>query len=303
LGSSGTKRDFRGAVFFSVFIAVLLLEIFGHIIERGIGHYLRWENHNRPQLGRLWERDRENIVAQKKIKSILSSLDLQEESADSLKSFKALFDNLAPSSPLLLNRVKFLRLYYDFPGQWARNIISPYDLIEIDSDESWDRVLLTRFGQWITISFIDQKNFPIREIFLARSKLFQLESSRTIKRGHLEEAGFEKDWIFPVKDFLQVLQTLDPAAQEALFPDPQWFLGKSFHIQRVGLMEDPQGYANPQPVLFGIEYKTDFFTETLLIPVPREIANNMLSLIERTGAHTPEFSVESPLESPLGEIF
>ena len=303
MGSVGNKRDFRGAVFFSVIFAFLILEIFGHIIERGIGHYLKWENHNRPQLGRLWDRDRENIVAQKKIKSILSNLDLQEQSAGSLKSFKALFANLTPSAPLLLDRVKFLRLYYDFPGQWAQTIISPYDLIEIDADESWDRVLLTRFGQWITVSFIDRKNFPIREIFLSRAKLFEVQSSRTVKRGHLEDAGFEKNWIFPVNEFLQILQTLDPAAQEALFPNPQWFLGKSYHIKRVGLMEDPPGFKDPQPVLFGIEYNTDFFTETLLIPVPREIADNMLSLIERSGAQTREFSVESPLESPLGEIF
>lgn len=303
MGSAENRRDFRGVVLFSVIIAVFILEIFGHIIERGIGHYLKWENHSRPQLGRLWERDRENIVAQKKIKSILSNLDLQEQSTDSLKSFKALFENLTPSLPLLLNRAKFLRLYYDFPGQWAQKIISPYDLIEIDADESWDRVLLTRFGQWITVSFIDRKNFPIREVFLSRTKLFEVQSRRTVKRGHLEEAGFGKNWIFPVKEFLQVLQTLDPAAQEALFPDPQWFLGKSYHIKRVGLMEDPPGFSGPQPVLLGIEYKTDFFTETLLIPVPREIANNMLSLIEMSGSQTPEFSVESPLDSPLGEIF
>ena len=100
MGSAENKRDLRGALLFSVIIAVIILEIFGHIIERGIGHYLKWENHNRPQLGRLWERDRENIVAQKKINSILSSLDLREQSAGSLKSFKALFENIAPSSPL-----------------------------------------------------------------------------------------------------------------------------------------------------------------------------------------------------------
>jgi hypothetical protein len=303
LGSLSTNRDFRGIIFLTILTTFILLEIFGHIIERGIGYYLKWENHNRPQLGRIWERDRENIVAQKKIKSLLTNLDLQEQSADSHKSFKALFESLAPSSPLLIDRSKFLKLYYDFPGQWASKIISSYELIEIDSDESWDRVLLTRFGQWITISFIDGKNFPIREIFLSRSKLFEVQSSRTVKRGPLEESGFKEDWIFPIKEFLQILQTLDPAAQEALFPDPQWFLGKSYHIKRVGLIENPPGYEDPQPVLFGVEYKTEFFTETLLIPVPREIANNMLSLIERTTAHTPEFSIESPLETPLGEIF
>ena len=74
----------------------------------------------------------------------------------------------------------------------------------------------------------------------------------------------------------------------------------NFHICLVVLLQAVK--KTYKYVLFGIEYKTDFFTETLLIPVPREIANNMLSLIERSGSQTPEFSIESPLESPLGEI-
>ena len=299
----GVKGDFRGLVFFSGLVLFFLLEVFGQVIERGIGYYLKWENHNRPQLGRIWERDRENLVARKKIKSILAALDLQEQTAESLTSFKDVFEKLNPSFPQILTREKFLRLYYDFPGQWAQQIISPYDLLEIDSDENWDRVLLTRFGQWITISFIDQKNFPIRESFLSVDKLYEVQSSRKVRRGPLEESGFDKDWIFPIKDFLHVLQTLDTAAQEALFPDPQWFLGKNYHITRVGLIENPPGYLSPQPVLFGIEYRTDFFTEVLHIPVPREIANNILSMIERTSADTPEFPVGPLAAEPLGEIY
>ena len=33
---------------------------------------------------------------------------------------------------------------------------------------------------------------------------------------------------------------------------------------------------------FGIEYDTDYYTGVLLIPVSQEIANNLLSQIERT---------------------
>lgn len=303
MNGTSVKGDYRGLVFFSCLVIFLFLEFFGQIVERGIGYYLKWENHNRPQLGRIWERDRENIVAKRKIKSILSTLDLQEQSVESLTSFKDIFEKLNPSFPQLLTREKFLRLYYDFPGQWSQKVISPYDLIEIDSDKSWDRVLLTRFGQWITISFIDSKNFPIRESFLSVDKLMEVQASRTVKRGSLEDSGFEPGWIFPINDFLHVLKTLDPAAQEALFPNPQWFLGKDYHITRVGLNENPSGYMAPKPVLFGIEYRTDFFTEVLHIPVSREVANNMLSLIERTGADTPAFPVEPRMAEPLGEIY
>ena len=75
-------------VFLSVLTLLVVLEFFGHIFERGVGHYLKWENQSRPQLGRVWERDREKIVAQKKIKSLLFGLNLQEQSTDLLQSFK-----------------------------------------------------------------------------------------------------------------------------------------------------------------------------------------------------------------------
>lgn len=266
-------------VFLSVLVLLFTLEFFGHIFERGVGHYLKWENQSRPQLGRVWERDREKIVAQKKIKSLLSGLNLQEQSTESLQTFNQLFDNLTPSFPQLISRQKFLELYYDFPGPWARQIISPYDLLEIDSHNNWKRVLLSRFGQWITISFVDSQNFPIQEKFVAIDNLEDIESFRNIEKGRLDDLGFDPERIYPTSEFLQVLKTLDPLTQSALFPDPQWFLGKNLQVNRVGVKtESISGAAR---VLLGIEYQSDFDTHTLLVSVPPAVANNMLSQIER----------------------
>lgn len=266
-------------VFLSVLILLLVLEFFGHIFERGVGHYLKWENQSRPQLGRVWERDREKIVAQKKIKSLLSGLNLQEQSTESLQTFNELFDNLTPSFPQLISRQKFLELYYDFPGPWARQIISPYDLLEIDSHNNWKRVLLSRFGQWITISFVDGQNFPIQEKFVAVDNLEDIESFRNVEKGRLDDLGFDPERIYPIAEFLQILKTLDPLTQSALFPDPQWFLGKNLQVNRVGVKaESTSGSAR---ILLGIEYQSDFDTHTLLVSVPQAVANNMLSQIER----------------------
>lgn len=266
-------------VFLSVLILLFVLEFFGHIFERGAGHYLKWENQNRPQLGRVWERDREKIVAQKKIASLLASLNLQEQSTESLQTFKELFDNLTPSFPQLLSRQKFLELYYDFPGPWARQIISPYDLLEIDSNNNWKRVLLSRFGQWITISFVDSQNFPIQEKFIAVDNLEEIESFRNIEKGRLDDLGFEPEKIYSTVEFLQVLKTLDPLTQSALFPDPQWFLGKNLQVTRVGVKAEL--ISGSPRVLLGIEYQSDFDTHTLLVSVPQKVANNMLSQIEQ----------------------
>jgi hypothetical protein len=148
----GVRGQQRGSMIFILVLLILIsLEFYWKIFERGIGNYLKWQNNAQPQLGRIWERDMQALLAQSKIQSIRSLLDSRQESTEAIDSLKTLFKNIEPSFPLVLSREKFLELYYDFPGQWSAQIISPFELISIDSKNNWTRVLLKRFGQWITI--------------------------------------------------------------------------------------------------------------------------------------------------------
>lgn len=282
----GIRENLDVYLFFSVLVILAVLEVTTHLFEKGIGYYLKWENPSRPQLGRIWEKDRQNLAAQKKIESLLSSLNLQEQSAESIQSLKELFEKLSPSLPQAVSRQKFIKLYYDFPGYWARNLIPAYDLIEIDANKNWQRVLLTQFGPWITVSFIDSQNFPIREIFLSADQLKEILNTRTVQRGRLEDIGFRRETIYTLAEFLKIFKTLDPATRKMLFPDPQWFLDRNYHITRVGILDRPYENGVAEPPLFGIEYESDFFTDVLLTPISREVTNNLLSQFERPVAET-----------------
>jgi hypothetical protein len=294
---TGVRKSWHGVAGLIVLSAFLFLEFYTNLFEKSVGYYLKWQNHKRPHLGRMWERDRQSLVAQAKIESIRSSLDLQEETALGISSFKHLFEGISPGFPLVVSREKFLQLYYDFPGQWSEQIISSYDLVELDSKKNWDRVFLKRFGPWITIQFIDRQNIPIHELFLSVDTLFEVQATRTVKRGTLEESQFTANRIFPISEFLPVLKSLDASTQKAVFPEPRWFLGKNYYVTRVGISDFPAGEL-AQHLLFGIEYDTDYYTGVLLIPVPMELANNMMSQIEKAdltdlGAKPPS-SGESP---------
>jgi hypothetical protein len=265
-----------------VVVVLFSLEFYGKIFERGIGNYLKWQNSTRSQLGRVWDKDRQTVLAQAKVQSIRSLLDSRQESAEAIDSLKALFENTEPSFPLVLSREKFLDLYYDFPGQWSTRMISPFELISIDSKYNWTRVLLKRFGQWFTINFLDSHNIPVHEVFVASDALQEVQATRTVKQGSLEEVGFKKDRIFSVAVFLPLLKALDPKTQQAVFPDPRWFLAKDYSITRIGVRE-LESFKKIEPRLeFGIEYNTDYNSGVLLIPVSQDIANNLLSQIERT---------------------
>jgi hypothetical protein len=298
--SAGVVRQWPGVVLLCLLIVVGALEFYGKIFERGVGHYLKWQNHKRPQLGRIWERDREALVAQAKIKSIRTGLDLKHNTAESLKTFNELFEQLEPAFPLLVSRKKFLELYFDFPGPWSERIVSSYELLQIDAEKNWERVFLKRFGPWITIGFLDLQGVPIREIFLSVDTLFEVQSTRTIKRGRLEEMGFQQERIFSRDQVVSVVETLDPETQKAVFPEPRWFLEKDYHVTRIGVSNQTSQSANH--MVFGIEYNTDYYTGVLLISVPIEVAYNMLSQIERTDGDDLAEEPDS-LTIPSGETF
>ena len=294
---TGVRKSWHGVAGLIVLSAFLSLEFYTNLFEKSVGYYLKWENHKRPQLGRIWDRDRQSLVAQAKIKSIRSSLDLQEETALGISSFKHLFEGISPGFPLVVSREKFLQLYYDFPGQWSEQIISSYDLIDLDSKKIWDGVFLKRFGPWITIQFIDRQNIPIHELFLSIDTLFEVQATRTVKRGTLEDSKFTANQIFPISEFLPVLKSLDSITQKAVFPEPRWFLGKNYHVTRVGISDFSAGEL-AQHLLFGVEYDTEYYTGVLLIPVPIELADNMMSQIEKADLSdlvaTPPSLGESP---------
>jgi hypothetical protein len=294
---TGVRKSWHGVAGLIVLSALLSLEFYTNLFEKSVGYYLKWENHKRPQLGRMWERDRQSLVAQAKIKSIRSSLDLQEETALGISSFKHMFEAISPGFPLVVSREKFLQLYYDFPGQWSEQIISSYDLIDLDSKKIWDRVFLKRFGPWITIQFIDRQNIPVHELFLSVDTLFEVQATRTVKRGTLEDSRFTANRIFQISEFLPVLKSLDSITQKLVFPEPRWFLEKNYHVTRVGISEFSAGEL-AQHLLFGVEYDAEYYTGVLLIPVPIELADNMMSQIEKSDLSdlvaTPSFLGESP---------
>ena len=230
----------------------------------------------------MWERDRQSLIAQAQIQSIRSSLNTQEENTSNISSLKQLFEDVAPGFPLVVTREKFIQLYFDFPGQGSDLIMSSYDLANLDSKKIWDRILLKRFGPWITLQFLDKKNIPIHEIFLSVDTIMDIHTTRSIKRGTLEDSNFKQNRIFNIHEVLPILKSLDPVTQKAVFPEPRWFLEKNYYLTRVGVAEVIEDAEESQDLMFGIEYDTDYYTGVLLIPIPIGLANNIMSQIDRS---------------------
>ena len=71
--------------------------------------------------------------------------------------------------------------------------------------------------------------------------ILDVQATRSIKRGTLEDSNFKSNRIFNIGEVLPVLKSLDPVTQKAVFPDPRWFLEKNYFLTRVGVADDVTG--------------------------------------------------------------
>ena len=277
----GIRIYFNAIAFLALLAGTLLWELQFHIFERSVGLYLKWQNPKRSQLGRVWDRDRQNILAQRKIQSLLTNLDTRKQTTESIQSIDQIFETLFSGNSQVITREKFLKLYYNYPGEWSWRMVSPLDLIEIDSKKNWSRVVFNRMGAWVTIGFIDRENLPIREFHVSLTQLNEVQSNRLISRGTLEEMGFSEDRLFAFEKFVPILKSLDPDSRKSFFPDPQWFLERDFHVTRIGFSDSQLSEKGIPRMLVGLEYQTDFYPHVLQIKVPNETGLNILSQIEK----------------------
>tara|TARA_B100000686_G_C16774432_1_gene967437 strand:+ start:277 stop:1185 length:909 start_codon:yes stop_codon:yes gene_type:complete len=275
------RIHFNETIFLIFLVGGAFLEFQAHIIERGIGVYLRWGNSERSQLGRVWDRDRQNVLARDKIANLLTTQDSRKETSEAFRTLGQVYENLFPGISQIISREKFLELYYNYPGEWSRFMASPLDLLEIDADKKWDRVSFDNRAGWVNLSFLDRENHPIREFNISVDQLDELQSNRSVIKGTLEELDFPEDRLFPFGLLLPILRALDPDSRKVLLPDPRWFLLRNYHVTRIGFAEAPFSSNFIPQITIGIEYQTDFYPHVLSIMVPMETAYNILSQIEK----------------------
>ena len=112
-------------------------------------------------------------------------------------------------------------------------------------------------------------------------ELDRLQTNRIVSKGTLAALNFEEGRLFSFDRFVLILKTLDPDSRKVLFPDPHWFLLRNYHITRVGFTEASVSADSTMQITIGIEYQTDFYPHVLSFKVPLEMANNILSQIEK----------------------
>ncbi len=218
--------------------ALLLSELRFDWGERLLGTYLLTTNDWRPESGLIWEVGQHARSAHQTLDRILSDRVAFQREAREANGLNDLAQRLEPGQGVMLSAEHFRRLYLALPEEPARELISPFRLLEIFGSHKCDRVYLKKTAEKSgLILYLLNRDNRVLEALDIPDRLLRLSLTGTgIYSGQrLEEDPGFAGRIYSADRFFNVLATLPEDVRSAVVPNPERLLEVQGNIMRVGI--------------------------------------------------------------------
>ena len=217
---------------------VLILELRFDWVERILGAYLVTTNFERPETGSIWEKSHQTRSARRALEQILTDRQALQREARSAETFTQIADNVAAGKGVMLSADHFRKLYSRLAPAIAREILSPFELLELASDGRWHRTYFEKFGMGLTIYLLDDGNHVLRQLELDSALLSFLKRSETALAESLDQLPMFKNRIYPADRFFKALTDFPEDVRRSMLPHPETLLTESGRIVRVGISDE-----------------------------------------------------------------
>ena len=227
------------ALMVSMFFVVLCVsELRFDWIEQTIGSYLVSTNPVRPESGAIWEIGKQTRTAQQAIDKIVSDRQSSYREAGTATSFKQIAATIQPEEWLLVPPDLFRNLYLDLPPELAREIVPPFELLELVNDQDWDRTYFEKDGEALNIYLLNQDNRVLRKLNISADLLYLMAHSEIRTGQNLDVFSVFNGRIYDSDYFFKVLKTLSPEVRQGVIRRPEQILSIPGRIVRVGISDE-----------------------------------------------------------------
>ena len=227
------------ALMVSMFFVVLCVsELRFDWIEQTIGSYLVSTNPARPESGAIWEIGKQTRTAQQAIDKIVSDRQSSYREAGTATSFKQIAATIQPEEWLLVPPDLFRNLYLDLPPELAREIVPPFELLELVNDQDWDRTYFEKDGEALNIYLLNQDNRVLRKLNISADLLYLMAHSEIRTGQNLDVFSVFNGRIYDSDYFFKVLKTLSPEVRQGVIRRPEQILSIPGRIVRVGISDE-----------------------------------------------------------------
>jgi hypothetical protein len=238
--SEWTRRLFSvSALMISMLFVVLLVsELRFDWAEQTMGSFLVSTNAARPESGAIWEIGKQTRTAQQAIEKIVSDRQSSYREAGNATSFKQIAATIQPEEWLLVPPDLFRKLYLELPPVVAREIIPPFELLELINDRDWDRTYFEKDGEGLNIYLLNQDNRVLKRLKISADLLYLMAHTEIIAGKNLEAFPIFEDRIYVGDLFFRVLKQLSQEVRNGVIRQPEQLLGIPGRIARVGISDE-----------------------------------------------------------------
>ncbi len=218
-------------------LIVLLLAVFEFRfdwMEKALGSYLSTTNRQRPETGDIWEKAHERQQALDSLDEITVDREILQRNARSAVDLSDIISYIADNQSVMISPEHFRSLYIRLPLSIASRIISSNELLQMLGEKEWERTYFRKFGNQLSIYFINRSNRVLREIVVEESTLVQIERRKIVFNGSLEEWGASPDRIYTTDRFFSALGSLPKDVQDEVLAQPEAILNADGRLVRVG---------------------------------------------------------------------
>jgi len=232
--------------------SVVILEMRFDWVERILGAYLTTTNSTRPQSGAIWEKGRQTLTAQQTLEKIVTDRQASQREARSAETFSQIAAGLAAGQGAMLSTENFRHLYLKLPREAARELLPPFELLEISAQGNWRRTYFEKSGGNLNVYLLDPDNRVLRRIDIPVDGMLKLEQEDGSGVQSLEDLANFKKRIYPAGRFFAALDFLPEEIRRNVILDPEILLQPSGQIVKVGISDEAAaGY-----IELGFEFAT-----------------------------------------------
>jgi hypothetical protein len=235
---AGRAFRLRPVVVGGILLALLAAELKFDWLERAAGDYLVSTNAGRPESGAIWEKGRKTQIARTAIEKLAADREAYQRMARNAGSFSEVVDALAPGQGVMLSVEHFREIYRKLPEGFAAELLSPFDLLRLQSEGRWSRAYLERSADGLVVYLLEPNNHVLRQVKVGAASLSALARGSAAAGRTLDDLPDFRSRIYPAERFFAALASLPEEVQRGLISQPERLLDVSGQITRVGISDE-----------------------------------------------------------------
>jgi hypothetical protein len=180
----------------------------------------------------------------------------------------------------MLSAENFRHLYLKLPREAARELLPPFELLEIYAQGNWRRTYFEKSGGNLNVYLLDADNRVLRRIDIPVDGMLKLEREDGLALQALENLANFKNRIYPAGRFFEALGLLPEEIRRNVILDPEILLQPAGQIVKVGISDEAAaGY-----IELGFEFATGAGNRVIVTQGHEWAVWRLRSYLEEKGA-------------------